>query len=55
MDEALDKLQRIQQLYREMRQTKPKSPEERALLKKISELSAEYLVLIEAKTPKKPK
>jgi hypothetical protein len=40
--EAAEKLKRIEQLWRELEQTKPNTPGYEALLKKIRALSAEY-------------
>jgi hypothetical protein len=55
-DAALDKLHRIQQLWKEMGRTKSDTPEYEALLKKIRVLSDEYQTLVEtAINPKKPK
>jgi hypothetical protein len=52
-DEVLAKLQRIQQLWAEMRRMKPSDLEYEPLLKQIRTLSAEYHALIEKS--KKPK
>jgi hypothetical protein len=53
---AIDKLQRIQQLWKEMGQTKSDTPEYQALLKKIRVLSAEYQAIVDTPVkPQKPK
>jgi hypothetical protein len=48
---AVDKLQRIRELWISLGQTKPDSPEYRAIIKKISLLSAEYQTLVDKKEP----
>jgi hypothetical protein len=49
---AVDKLQRIQQLWKELGRTKSDDPDYNTLLKKIRTLSAEYQTLVdEAKKP----
>jgi ankyrin repeat protein len=53
MDEILDKLQRIQQLWKKQEQVKLGTPEHEALMQQIRVLSAEYQALID--TPKKPR
>jgi hypothetical protein len=50
MDEAkaaVDKLQRIKELWMALGRTKLYSPEYRAIIKKIGVLSAEYQALVE--------
>ena len=53
MERVFDILQRIQQLWEELEQTKPKTREYEALIEKIRILSSEYLALID--TPKNPR
>jgi hypothetical protein len=53
MDRVFDTLQRIQQLWKDLEQMKPKTYEYEELMEKIRVLSAEYLALIDA--PKKPR
>jgi hypothetical protein len=53
MERIFDRLQRIQQLWEELEQTKPKTSEYDALLNRIRVLSDEYRALIDA--PKKPR
>ena len=56
MERVFDRLQRIQQLWKELERTKPNTSEYEALMKKIRVLSAEYQALIDApKKPPKPK
>jgi hypothetical protein len=45
---AVDKLQYIQELWRELGRTKSSAPEYKKLMEKIHVLSAEYLELVEA-------
>jgi hypothetical protein len=45
VDEAVVKLQRIHELWAELKRTKEKTPEHETLLKKIRILSAEYQAL----------
>lgn len=53
---ALDKLHRIQQLWKEIERTKSDTPEHETLLQKIRVLSDEYQALVDAFVkPKKPK
>jgi hypothetical protein len=57
-DKLLEKLDQIQQLWSELRRTKPKAntPEYETLVKKIGVLSSEYQVLVDAiKKPENPK
>jgi hypothetical protein len=49
VDKIIEKLERITQLWKELRQTKPRTIEYNELLKKIRALSAEYQTLAEAK------
>jgi hypothetical protein len=52
---AIQKLERIQQLWRELGRTKSSTPEYEVLLKKILALSAEYEALLPtAKKGEKP-
>jgi hypothetical protein len=53
MDEILDKLRRIRQLWEKQERTKLGTPEHEALMQQIRALSAEYQALID--TPKKPR
>src|ERR1700693_3489471 len=53
MERVFDILQRIQQLWKELEQTKQKTREYEALMEKSRILSSEYLVLID--TPKNPR
>ena len=46
MDRVLEKLDRIQKLWTELKQVKPNSAEYDALMKKIRALSSEYLALM---------
>jgi hypothetical protein len=46
MDKAFEKLERIQQLYKEVEKTKPNTREYQALMAQISVLSAEFQALI---------
>ena len=55
-DAALDKLHRIQQLWKEIGQTKADTPEYETLQKRIRVLLDEYQALVGASTkPKKSK
>jgi len=45
---AIDKLQRIQQLWAELGRTKLNSPEYKDIMKKLRALSAEYQWLVDA-------
>jgi hypothetical protein len=47
-DIAVEKLQRIQELWRELGRTRAGAPEYETLLKKIPVLSAEYQALLDA-------
>jgi hypothetical protein len=53
MDEILDKLRRIRQLWKKQERLKIGTPEHEALMQQIRALSAEYQALID--TPKKPR
>jgi hypothetical protein len=53
---AVEKLERIQELWREIGRTGANAPEYETLLKKIRVLSAEYQELVDAaRKPKSPK
>jgi len=53
---AVEKLERIQELWREIGRTRANAPEYETLLKKIRVLSAEYQELVDAaRKPKSPK
>ena len=45
---AIDKLQRVQQLWAELDRTKMNTPEYQTIIEKIRVLSAEYQVLVDA-------
>jgi hypothetical protein len=47
-DDALEKLERIQNLWEELGRTKVSDPEYETLMKKIRALSAEYQALIDS-------
>jgi hypothetical protein len=53
MDEVIEKLERIKELWGELARTKVHTPEYGALMSRIRALSAEYQALID--TPKAPK
>ena len=53
MDEILDKLQRIRQLWKKQERIKIGTAEHEAVMEQIRALSAEYQALID--TPKKPR
>jgi hypothetical protein len=53
MERVFDILQRIQQAWKELEQTKPKTREYEAFIEKIRILSSEYQALIDA--PKNPR
>ncbi|MGD0963273.1 MAG: hypothetical protein ABSA57_05160 [Candidatus Acidiferrales bacterium] len=53
MDEILDKLERIRQLWKKQERVKLGTLEHEALMQQIRALSAEYQALID--TPKKPR
>jgi hypothetical protein len=53
MDEILDKLQRIRQLWKKQERLKIGTPEYEAVMQQIRALSVEYQALID--TPKKPR
>ncbi len=55
MDIVLEKLDRIQKLWTELKLVKPDSAEYDALMKKISALSSEYLALMHSIVPPKYK
>jgi hypothetical protein len=52
MDRVFEKLERIQELWRELAQLKPNTIEYERLIERIRVLSAEYMALIDV--PKKP-
>jgi len=52
-DLAVDKLQRIQQLWKELGPTRSDAAEYKTLLEQIRVLSAEYQALVEATKPRK--
>lgn len=52
MDRIFDKLERIQELWRELQLMKPKTIEYEQLMERIRVLSAEYVALIDV--PKNP-
>ena len=53
MERVFDRLERIQQLWKELERTPPNTSEYVTLMKKIRALSEEYKSLIDA--PKKPR